>query len=722
MRRFAREGAERGEFKLAFNPMTEWDRDVSRRLAERGWVGTTIPEEYGGHPRPAPEQWVIAEELLAGGVPLGGHWICDRQIARMILRFAGPDLKRSLLPLMARGELTVALGMSEPGSGSDLASVRTRADRVEDGWVVNGQKIWTSNAHNAEYALVLCRTDPEAQKHEGLSQLLIDLKTPGVEIRRIPTADGEDDFCEVFFDDVFVPDHHLVGEPGSGWTQITTELSYERAWPDRYLTYMRVLEAFRETVADEADDRAALETLGGLAARLASIRGLSWNAVATAIADRDASALAALAKDAGTCFEQALLEAVRRADPRGRRHEPGELREALRVGVAMSPVITIRGGTSEILRGVVGKRLQAPVFRSEERSLVEESVEELLAGECTVEALTRWDEKGWSAELWGLFDELGFASALGRDDEEELSLADACSLLRLAAYHAAPAPIAESGFLAGWLIERAGATRAAGSGPTAVAPVREGQSAKLDGNGVLTGLLTGVPFASVSERLAVLVETGDGPALALIDIDSLSIDAAAPAEAALGDDVDLTGVALDDSSLFPLSDPSLADAFRVRGALARAVQMAGAMERALDLAVAHAGDRQQFGRQIRQFQAVRDHLVIVAREVALSRAAVKIAVDAARGASDLADPAVMRAVAVAKTVTGNAVFEVAARTHQVHGAIGTTREYPLHFLTSRLAAWRDDFGDEGYWSRLLGRELCSEPSVWDYVTRLEVVA
>src|SRR5215475_2351590 len=154
-----------------------FDREFSLKVGARGWIGMTWPRKYGGHERSALERYVVLEEMLAAGAPVSAHWVADRQSGPLLLRFGTEEQRQRFLPRIARGELAFAIGMSEPDSGSDLASIRTRAERVEGGYKVNGTKVWTSNAHLSDYAIALFRTKvvPD-KKHEGLSQFLVDLK------------------------------------------------------------------------------------------------------------------------------------------------------------------------------------------------------------------------------------------------------------------------------------------------------------------------------------------------------------------------------------------------------------------------------------------------------------------------------------------------------------------------------------------------------------------
>ncbi|MFP5372600.1 MAG: acyl-CoA dehydrogenase family protein, partial [Actinomycetes bacterium] len=195
------------DFRPALGFAGRHDPEFSRRLAARGWVGMALPPEYGGHGRSAVDRFLVTEELLAAGAPVGAHFVADRQTGPALLHYGTEEQRRRFLPGIAAGEIYFSLGMSEPDSGSDLASVRTRATRVEGGWSVTGTKVWTSEAHKNHFFAVLCRTSPveEGRKHAGLSQLIVDLHAPGVKISPIPFLDGSHHFNEVALEDVFVP-------------------------------------------------------------------------------------------------------------------------------------------------------------------------------------------------------------------------------------------------------------------------------------------------------------------------------------------------------------------------------------------------------------------------------------------------------------------------------------------------------------------------------------
>jgi alkylation response protein AidB-like acyl-CoA dehydrogenase len=349
----------RGSFTPGLGMGAVRDPAFSRRLAERGWVGMALPRRHGGGDRSAVERFVVVEELLRWGAPVGHHWIADRQTGPVINRFGTEEQRERFLPPICRGELSFSIGMSEPDSGSDLASVRTRATATEGGWLLNGTKVWTSGAHENDWFVVLCRTSDEADRHQGLSQLMVDLRSPGLRISPIRFLDGTAHFNEVVLTDVFVPDDLVLGEVGMGWAQNTSELAHERGGPDRWLsTYLVVEELLRER-GDSGLDEASRELLGEAVARWWGLRQLSLS-VARLI-DRGAalSAEAALVKEMGTRFEQDVLAAVQRlVDLEPETDSPSLFERLLARAILTGPSFTIRGGTNEILRTVVARGLR----------------------------------------------------------------------------------------------------------------------------------------------------------------------------------------------------------------------------------------------------------------------------------------------------------------------------------------------------------------------------
>jgi alkylation response protein AidB-like acyl-CoA dehydrogenase len=336
------------------------DPAFSRKLGERGWLGMTWPKKYGGHERSAMERYAVTEELLAAGAPVAAHWIADRQSGPNLLRYGTEEQKAEILPRIAAGECFFVIGMSEPDSGSDLASIRTRAARNDDGdWVVNGAKIWTSNAHASHYAITLVRTSPAdpANRHAGLSQLLVDLSTPGITVNPIRILDGGHHFNEVVFEDVVIPADMLLGTEGDGWHQVTAELAFERSGPERFLSTYPLLAEFARRVADSGD-AAQVATLGRLSARLLALRQMSLRIAAALDRGELPNLAAALVKDVGTTFEADVIDEIRRVvDVPASLDSPDPLGRALAEAQLHAPGYTLRGGTNEILRGIVARGL-----------------------------------------------------------------------------------------------------------------------------------------------------------------------------------------------------------------------------------------------------------------------------------------------------------------------------------------------------------------------------
>lgn len=334
----------------------QWDESFSARLGDAGFVGMIIPREYGGQGLSHLHRYVVTEELLGQGAPVAAHWVADRQVAPGLLAYGNEEQRERLLPRIAAGRYFSSIGMSEHGAGSDLAAVQTKATNRDDGWLLNGTKVWTSGAHLAHQVVVLARTsppDPE-RRHSGFSQFIVPCDAKGVRIEPIRLMNGEHHFNEVIFEDVVVPDADVLGEVGNGWHQVTSELSFERSGPERLLsTVPLIIAAIRVLSAGPTPDDRTAEDIGDLLARLISLRQLSvW--VARMLTDNtDAANQAALVKDLGTQFEQDSVEAI--ADLVDRVPMTPELADLLATARLHKAVFTLRGGTNEVLRGVVAR-------------------------------------------------------------------------------------------------------------------------------------------------------------------------------------------------------------------------------------------------------------------------------------------------------------------------------------------------------------------------------
>jgi alkylation response protein AidB-like acyl-CoA dehydrogenase len=368
VRAFLREEIAAGSFTPHLGH-TEFDADFTGKVAQQGWIGMTWPKRYGGQERSYLERFVVTEEMLAVAAPCAAHWFADRQTGPSLLRYASESLKQRYLPAIVRGECYFALGMSEPNSGSDLASVRARAERVPGGWRVTGQKVWTSWAHKAHAFFVLCRTSADTgNRHEGLSQLVIELNQPGVTVRPIRFTNGSHHFNEVFLENVFVPDECVVGEVGQGWKQVTSELALERSGPERFMTTYPLLVELVRRLGSNPDARAA-EMVGRLTARLWTLRRMALAIALTldptasaATSTPDLATEAALVKDMGTFYEREIVDAARlltalEPDP----DASDTFERYLAETIYAAPISTIRGGTTEVLRTLIARRLLGPL-------------------------------------------------------------------------------------------------------------------------------------------------------------------------------------------------------------------------------------------------------------------------------------------------------------------------------------------------------------------------
>ena len=335
------------------------DAEFSRKMGAAGFLGLTLPKQYGGHERGPFARWVVVEELLSYGAPVGLHWIGDRQSALVILNYGTDEQKRWFLPKICAGEIYFCIGMSEPGSGSDLASVRSRAERTETGWRLNGHKIWTTNGHLGHYAITLVRTsgDPES-RHAGLSQVIVDLRAPGVTVRPIADLNGDTDFNEIFFDNVELPPDALLGQEGGGWAQVNAELAFERSGPERIYSCLVAVDAWVKHIKAHGADEARLRLAGSLMAQLATLRQISIAVTARLVLGERPLTEASLSKDLGTGFEQAIPHQI--ADDLAAHPEETadpDFKAALILLMQISPAFSLRGGTREIMRGIIARGL-----------------------------------------------------------------------------------------------------------------------------------------------------------------------------------------------------------------------------------------------------------------------------------------------------------------------------------------------------------------------------
>lgn len=335
-------------------------REFSRRVGAKGWLGMTWPKKYGGHERTFLERYVVTEEMRVANAPTRRFFVADRQSGPVLLKYAPEHIKMDILPRICRGELCFAIGMSEPNSGSDLFAASARATRTDGGFLLNGTKIWTSSAHIADYMIGIFRTSKPTKdnRRHGLTQFLVDMKTPGISINPIMQITGQKEFNEVVFKDAFIPDDHMLGEIDGAWKQATSELAYERSGPERFLETYYVLTELVRATGSNPDTRSA-EGIGRLVAQLHTMRRMSVSVAGMLQAGKEPVVEASIVKDIGTVWEQQLPHRVRDlaafVDETASNHET--LDQMLSFATKTAPKLTIQGGTTEVLRGIIARGL-----------------------------------------------------------------------------------------------------------------------------------------------------------------------------------------------------------------------------------------------------------------------------------------------------------------------------------------------------------------------------
>lgn len=342
----------------AYDRARSWtghDPEFSRALGQKGWLGMTLPKEYGGHAKTVYERFVVIEELLAAGAPVAAHWIADRQSAQTILRFGTEEQRKLILPNIVSGTCFFCIGMSEPDSGSDLAATRTKATPIKGGFLVNGTKLWTTNAHKSHYMILFCRTGSAEERHGGTSQFLVDLSTPGITIKPIIDMAGEHHFNEVSFQDVFLPEGALIGKLGEGWKQVTHELALERSGPERFLSSFALLTELVR-ISSSFDMPLTNIVIGRLTSHLMVLRQMSLSIAEMISSGRDPMLEATIVKDLGAIYEQEIPETVRQLIGIHNIHDE-MINLTLQRTILAAPTFSIRGGTREILRGIIARQI-----------------------------------------------------------------------------------------------------------------------------------------------------------------------------------------------------------------------------------------------------------------------------------------------------------------------------------------------------------------------------
>ncbi len=337
-------------------------RPWQRRLYEGGWAAISWPRAHGGRGASVVERWLFELALDEVGAPRPPAQSYVDLIGPALLAHGTPEQQRRFLVPMISGEELWCQGFSEPGAGSDLASLRTRGERRGDAYVVSGQKVWTSNAEIADWCFLLCRTEPDAPKHKGISLLLVDMRTPGITVRPLVQMTGDAEFCEVFFEDVRVPADRLLGAPGAGWGIAMGIVAHERGPMWTFIFQRKIRRALLDLLARVREHPA---TAGALAdpvvrQRLAQahievelLKLAGYRSLTTLLRTGHPGEASSLEKILGSETDQRLRDLAQGLfGPWGALDDGPAARAFL-----YSRGLTIMGGTSEIQRNVIAQRI-----------------------------------------------------------------------------------------------------------------------------------------------------------------------------------------------------------------------------------------------------------------------------------------------------------------------------------------------------------------------------
>jgi len=331
------------------------DAEFAKELGARGWLGMTWPVEEGGHGRTPLERFIVFEALIANGAPVAASWFADRQMGPTLLQFGTTEQRQRWLPDIVAGESMWCIGMSEPDAGSDVASLRTRAVRDGNEWVIDGQKVWTSGAAFSDWCYLVARTDPDAPKHAALSELIVDMRAPGITVSPITDMTTNRHFCEVTFEGVRVPADHLVGEENNSFRQLMRQMEHERGGIDRLVSNYALYRDLMESGLVDREDPIVRQEL----ARIETSYRIGRLLVLRETLRQAPAGFSAATKTFGTEFEQRLASFCARVlGPHallwGAAHGLGA--RAARA-LCYAPAYTIMGGTTQILRNILGGRV-----------------------------------------------------------------------------------------------------------------------------------------------------------------------------------------------------------------------------------------------------------------------------------------------------------------------------------------------------------------------------
>lgn len=369
-------------FELDAEQRKKFNEEWPDKLFAGGWICATWPKEYGGKGLSTMEGVVLAEEFANAKAPMRADFFGDTLVGPTLLQWGTEEQKKEFLPQILSGKMRWCQGFSEPNSGSDLASLKTTAVLDGDEWVINGQKVWTTQGHHADYCFLLTRTDPDAPKHKGISYLLVPMRQPGVEVRGIVQPDGTAEFCEVFFDNARCPKDNVVGGVNNGWVVTNSTLAFERGMSAT--TGYRRFEAEYNYMVEAAKNNGTIED-PAIRQRLVTyytkiqilrVNGLrSLSSTLTKSKDMGVAALGATNKMFWTEMHKEAMELA--LDISGANAMlvdyqpnegswPGTSRDKRREGYPVSGMMssfffsrseTIWGGTSQIQRNIVGERV-----------------------------------------------------------------------------------------------------------------------------------------------------------------------------------------------------------------------------------------------------------------------------------------------------------------------------------------------------------------------------
>ena len=623
-------------------------RKLQKTLHRAGWATLGWPVEVGGRGGNILHRAAIYEELANAGYPPRFVFEHLEVLLPSLVRFGQPDLMAELLPAMLSGEETWSQGFSEPGAGSDLASLRTRAVRDGAHWVINGHKIWTSWSKWAKWCLLIARTGTPESRHRGLSMFVVDLESSGVTVVPINQSNGSPELAEVFFDEVTVPANALVGEVDRGWGVAMYLLSCERgsfAWQRTTYVAQRLVE-----LASAVSEPADIERLGNSVADVFAMRARSWSTMVELAADGEPGPQSAVNKAMLGDAEQYLFQTADRAHPAGYMWAPTAREEVLQEELLFSHAISIYGGTRQIQNITIFRQLVA----GQSSTPADEYLEAALAAMA--------DPAGADAGL----DTLGFAEVVA-------DLGDADNRRAVSAVFQA----------AGRSGER---TRALATLLSSV--LGDEATLALATEDLGGGSIRVIVDAVATDASTLVLDTVDGWA---------SVDASA---ISWSDDVTFLSegylrAGIVDLASAPRFDGAAAERAVALGRWALACETLGAVDAMFDAAAQHTADREQFGAALNSFQAVQFMLA----EAHIARTALREVCDAT--ARTLDGPA----TTLVKLIAGRAGRRVGKETMQALGAIGFTDEHPHHRWYHRALTIDAILGRSVDLARQVGAEL-----------------